>query len=290
MNSLVSYPERGIGGNSSYRGNCSPLLIEDLIKQYKLESISDYACGSNTTFDAASRLGIKSKTTDLSMGFDLIDSEITDINDFIFYHPAYWDIIKYSGNMYGDKPFKNDISRIADYKEFMEALNYTVMKQYASLRQGGRMAILMGDIKRKGKLYSMILDIIKLGTIENIVIKAQHNTVSGRKTYSNNNFIPIVHEYLLILRRDSAYIDTLKVTNDIVFDIRDSTILSWKDVVFAVISKAKKPLTLNEIYDALKYHRKAQMNEHYKEKIRQTLSVNDTVFKRVDKGVYFLAA
>ena len=31
LTSIVSYPERGIGGSNRYRGNCSPKLIEDLI-------------------------------------------------------------------------------------------------------------------------------------------------------------------------------------------------------------------------------------------------------------------
>lgn len=30
MQSIVSYKDRGIGGNSHYRGNCSPRLIEDM--------------------------------------------------------------------------------------------------------------------------------------------------------------------------------------------------------------------------------------------------------------------
>ena len=29
LTSIVSYPERGTGGNNRYRGNCSPKLIED---------------------------------------------------------------------------------------------------------------------------------------------------------------------------------------------------------------------------------------------------------------------
>ncbi len=31
LTSIVSYPERGEGGNNRYRGNCSPRLIEDLL-------------------------------------------------------------------------------------------------------------------------------------------------------------------------------------------------------------------------------------------------------------------
>ena len=29
LTSIVSYPERGEGGNNRYRGNCSPKLVED---------------------------------------------------------------------------------------------------------------------------------------------------------------------------------------------------------------------------------------------------------------------
>ena len=35
LTSIVSYPERGTGGNNRYRGNCSPKLIEDLIEASK---------------------------------------------------------------------------------------------------------------------------------------------------------------------------------------------------------------------------------------------------------------
>ena len=35
LTSIVSYPERGNGGNNQYRGNCSPKLIEDLIRFFK---------------------------------------------------------------------------------------------------------------------------------------------------------------------------------------------------------------------------------------------------------------
>ena len=51
MKSVVSYEERGNYGNSRYRGNCSGRLIEDLIDQYKLESLSDYMVRGGTTED-----------------------------------------------------------------------------------------------------------------------------------------------------------------------------------------------------------------------------------------------
>lgn len=36
MKSIVSYPDRGQGGRNSYRGNCSPRMIEDIIEQYQI--------------------------------------------------------------------------------------------------------------------------------------------------------------------------------------------------------------------------------------------------------------
>ena len=78
LTSIVSYPERGEGGNNKYRGNCSPKLIEDLIGFFKPEEICDYMCGSGTTASAASKMGIGSHCYDLHSGFDLLNSEILE--------------------------------------------------------------------------------------------------------------------------------------------------------------------------------------------------------------------
>ena len=48
LTSIVSYPERGTGGNNRYRGHCSPKLIEDLIGFFRPAEICDYMCGSGT--------------------------------------------------------------------------------------------------------------------------------------------------------------------------------------------------------------------------------------------------
>ena len=51
MQSIVSYPDRGLYGRNNYRGNCSGLLIKDLIDQYHLNGLSDFMVGSGTTED-----------------------------------------------------------------------------------------------------------------------------------------------------------------------------------------------------------------------------------------------
>jgi hypothetical protein len=296
MNSIVSYPARGIGGSSRYRGNCAPQVVADLIDQFHWSELSDYMCGSGTTEDVCNQKGILSHCYDLNRGFDLMSMEIPERNEAIFWHPPYGDMVQYSDNMYrssdiiekyGIDPAKSDISRIHDWDEFVRAMNFCCMKQFTSLERGGRMAILMGDMKRKGKLYSMLCDIAKPGTIENIVIKAQHNCMSSGKTYSNRSFIPIVHEYILILRKDSGLYYPVAVTKKCVRDIRDVASASWRDVVADVMDASGRPMALGEIYSRIAGHVRCESNGHWKEKVRQTLQAYP-IFKAEKRGVWAL--
>ena len=298
LTSIVSYPERGEGGNNRYRGNCSPKLIEDLIHFFKPHEICDYMCGSGTTKDAADKCGIQSRLYDLHSGFDIMNSEIQERPEFIFWHPPYWDIIKYSDVMYkasdveskyGYNPMQFDLSRIPDWDGFVEAMNHAMLKQFASLEKGGRMAVLMGDIKKKSKLYSMISEIVKPGTLENIIIKAQHNCFSDNTQYSGS-FIPILHEYVMIVRKDNAlYIPVISV-NKTKDDIRDMSMVTWKDVVAAVLEECPSAVPLSYLYEQIESHEKTKSNKWWKEKIRQTLQCNPTHFVNTDKGMWCLRA
>ena len=296
LTSIVSYPERGEGGNNRYRGNCSPKLIEDLIGFFKPTEICDYMCGSGTTKAAADKCGIQSKLYDLHSGFDIMNSDIKERPEFIFWHPPYWDIIKYSDvmykasdvqNRYGYDPRKLDLSRIPNWEQFVEAMNYAMMKQFASLEKGGRMAVLMGDIKKKGKLYSMLAEIIKPGTLENIIIKAQHNCFSDNTQYSGN-FIPILHEYVMIVRKDTPLLVPVIVAKEIKADIRDMAGATWRDVVAAVLEECTEAVTLTYIYEQIEPHKKAQNNKHWREKIRQTLQINPNHFHNTERGMWVL--
>jgi len=290
MRSIVSYPERGPFGDNKYRGNCSGQLLLDLHKVYKFSAVSDYMRGSNTIGQAAEMLGIKSNTYDLNMGFDLVNDEIHERNEFIFWHPPYWDIIKYSGYQYGDKPLPNDLSYIADYNEFIRLYNYCLGKQFASLKTGGRIAILIADVKKRGKLYSILLDGCKLGTVEQIVIKEQHNCMSDTWKYVNNDFIRIAHEYLLILRRDNPYLYEIKITKTMELDVRDGLKITWKDLVASVLEKLGGEASLKDIYKEIDGHKKARNNPHWEEKVRQTLQIYRSIFESRGRGIWKLVA
>lgn len=296
LTSIVSYPERGEGGNNRYRGNCTPKLIEDLIGFFKPQEICDYMCGSGSTRDAAEKCGIKSHIYDLHSGFDLLNSEIPERPQFIFWHPPYWDIIKYSDVMYkasdveekyGYDPRKSDLSRIQDWDKFVEVMNYAMMKQFAALEKGGRMAVLMGDIKKRGKLYSMLSEIIKPGTAENILIKAQYNCFSDNTSYSGS-FIPILHEYVLIVRKDNPLLIPIITTKKLELDIRDMHGATWRDIVAAVLEDEGRSVPLSVLYEKIEPYKKARQNQWWKEKVRQTLQLHPDHFESTQRGMWQL--
>jgi len=297
MKSVVSYPNRGEYGNNMYRGNCSGLLINDLIDQYKIKGLSDYMVGGGTTRDVCQERNISGTFLDLNRGFDMMTMDIPDRPENIFWHPPYGGMIIYSDIMYkaqsiisqyGFDPRENDLSRANDWNDFVNKMNYCMLKQFSCLEKGGRMFVLMGDWKQKGKLYSMLCDIAKPGTLEQIIIKMEHNCMSDRSTYSNMNFVPISHEYVMVVRKDMATIIPISMAKRHQMDLRDCMSVTWRDVVAAVLEDAGKPLALREIYQAIDGHKKCDANPHWKDKIRQTLQTWSG-FRHVSEGVWAAA-
>src|SRR5699024_2318554 len=119
--------------------------------------------------------------------------------------------------------FKDDLSNDFSYDEYIQKLNVVNAKIYQALLKGGRHALLIGDIRKKGKYYSIIKDMMWFGDLESHIIKAQHNCLSSTKVYSNNNFIPIVHEHLLVFRKNDAKETPIKQTSTKLFDIINFT-------------------------------------------------------------------
>lgn len=299
MESIVSYPDRGSYGKNSYRGNCSGLLIKDLIAQYRLGGLSDFMVGSGTTEDVVREAGIRGAFADLNRGYDMMSMDIPERAENIFWHPPYHDMIVYSGKQYDTRAVEaatglpsetilaDDLSRCTSWEEFVRKMNYCMMKQFSALEKGGRMFVLVGDMKRKGRLYSMIRELICPGTMENIIIKAQHNCWSERQSYSGN-FVPIVHEYLLVTRKDAGLIVPVSWGTSKEYDMRSFGDSSWRDLVYSVIQENGGRMSLQELYDALKDSAKAKRNAHWQEKVRQTVQ-NIKHFIRTERGTYALA-
>ncbi|MBL5783592.1 DNA modification methylase [Bacillus sporothermodurans] len=195
MNSILSYPSRGKWGKSSYRGNCTGHIIKDLLEFYQPKKFVEVFSGGGTGKDVAIDLGIKNSVhLDLNNGWNGLIHEIPTGSDFTFSHPPYWDIVKYESQR--GSAHEDDLSNNMSYEEFITKLDKVNSKIYAALVNGGRHAFLCGDVRKNKKYYSIIKDMAWIGDLEIHMIKEQHNTVSGRKSY-NGKFIPIAHELFM---------------------------------------------------------------------------------------------
>ena len=303
---ILSFPDRGPWGDFRYRGNCSGWIQAFLIWKYHVRKMAELFSGSGTGYDVAQDMEVQYIGADLNpspvrpgiLSVDAMEEEVPEgfmDADFIFMHPPYSNVcrIHWAGERAGYPDPSGDLKRKdlgnMPWDEFMAALNKIVMKYYSALMSGGRMGILMGDVRR-GKLHSMLMDIVKPGQLEQVIIKAQHNTTSTVSNYSNKNFVPISHEYLLVLKKISPYIINFSIKKDYAMDIRDSRQATWKDVVAAALSNRGGIATLDELYAEIEGHQKCKKNAHWKAKIRQTLQINPSIFIRKDVGLWQFSA
>lgn len=302
---LLSFPERGPWGDNKYRGNCSGWIHAFLIWKYHVSKLAELFSGSGTGYDVCKDMGIQYVGADLNptatrpgiIHTNAVTDEVPEEflgADMLFMHPPYGKEIKipYAGNMYPDPTkelSKTDLGQMP-WDIFMKELNAIVMKYYAAMETGARMSILMGDVRRNG-LHSMLTDIVKPGQLEQIIIKTQHNCVSNGRSYTNKNFVPLVHEYILVMKKIAPYMINFQLPQKYEMDIRDSKTATWRDVVYAVLEKVGtgKPVRLEDIYKEIEGHKKCNSNPHWKEKVRQILQQYEA-FINVEKGVWALAA
>ncbi|MBX3394333.1 MAG: hypothetical protein KF841_03095 [Phycisphaerae bacterium] len=205
LSSIVSYPERcNLWGDARYRGNCDGRLFLGLVLRYGASRIADPMMGSGTTRDVVNWLNRKTGSdiefwgSDLKSGFNLHAHNLTGQYDLIWVHPPYWNIIRYSDN-------PADLSTCDDYSAFRERLTVCLRRCYAALVPGGRLAVLVGDIRKRGRYVSMSRDLFnlegELGELRSVIIKAQHNCRSDGRSYGSLEDVPIRHEVCVIFRK-----------------------------------------------------------------------------------------
>jgi len=79
----------------------------------------------------------------------------------------------------------DDLSRCGSFDEFIEKLRIALINIYEALRKHGHYSVLIGDMRKDGVYRSFQSDIIQVapGALESVVIKAQHNCASDRRSY-----------------------------------------------------------------------------------------------------------
>ena len=183
-------------------GNCSGLLIKDLLQYYKPDVFGDLAVGSGTSIDVAKDLGYTASNTvfsDLNPKYGGVDISSTDMDfplmDFNLFPSA---VLRFPGSsmpvysgkgydgkgMWGDEINPRDGSRITDPRAFKRWFDICNANLYRLLKKGGRMAILMGDSRYKGQYYSMFKNMDLYGELEQVIIKEQHNCLTDSCKYA----------------------------------------------------------------------------------------------------------
>ncbi|MFC0290594.1 hypothetical protein [Bombilactobacillus bombi] len=290
-NSIMNYPERGKWGNPKWRGNCSGYVIYNLLDTFKPKKFVEVFSGGGTGQAVAQDLGYQNSIhLDLVNGWDALTDEIPCASDFVFSHPPYYDIIDYNKQRGSYNP--HDLSNKMPYNQFITLLDKVNENIYNSLEKGGRHAFLVGDVRKAGKYYSIIKDMTWFGDLEDHIIKIQHNTSTANKNYANrssNPLIRITHEHLLIFRKNELWCMNIKYTKDFNADIRQLKNITWHDLIRTAMEQLGKTAYLKDLYELLEGAKKAQNNQNWQAKIRQTLEIHPD-FQNIDRGKYQLIA
>lgn len=74
---------------------------------------------------------------------------------------------------------------------------------YQALDKGGRLAVLIGHVRRQGRYTPIVRDLLNFpyGEIRSSSIKVQHHCTGDRKTYGRMEDVPIRHEYCIVFKK-----------------------------------------------------------------------------------------
>lgn len=261
---VFSSPQRdaGIaGGKSSWRGNHPPTLSKEVFEWLRPRLVADPMSGSGTTGDVAKQMGVACWQGDLHSGFNAVSDEIPALADLVWVHPPYHDMIVYSGQMWGSA-HPDDLSRCPDYETFIKRLDLAHYNAYQAVRPGGHLAILVGDLKRKGQLHPIQRDMRWYGEPVQVVIKLQHNVQSSGKSYGGN-FVAIMHEYLVVMRKPkqfnvNAWLVGVRATTIKPVDQRAIARQGWRSIVWTALEALGGKSALNAIYAQVENHLRVQ--------------------------------
>lgn len=206
--SILSFPDRGYWGHAGYRGNCSGHVYQQLFTVLRPRVFIDPMVGGGTSVEVAHEMGIESYGLDLHSGFNIlkhsIQKTIGKLADLVLSHPPYHDIIRYSGEVWGNKPHPDDLSRCSCEEEFIDKLGIALRNQRAATLPGGYYGVIIGDIRRNGRYCSFQAEVIARmpkSELRAVLIKAQHHTRSEYAQYAHLRMPKIAHEYILLWQR-----------------------------------------------------------------------------------------
>ena len=295
MNSIISFPDRGPWGKSSWRGNASGHVYKSLFEQLQPRTFCDPMVGSGTSVEVAKEMNIEAFGLDLHMGFNAIKDDIGQRIgkqvDLCVSHPPYGAMIQYSGVVWGNTPHPDDLSRCIDDEDFHQKMQLVLLNQREATTPGGFYGALIGDY-RKGGLYTSyqaeMIARMPRDELAGVIIKAQHNCVSDSRTYGRMTMPRIMHEYLVLWQKKAR--PMLILLSDMARSAHDRLQGTWKNIVKLVLVHLGGSSELARIYEAVMESAPSRMaqNPNWKAKVRQVLNSN-TEFASSERGIWSLA-
>lgn len=295
MNSIISFPDRGPWGKSSWRGNASGHVYKSLFEQLRPRHFCDPMVGSGTSVEVAKEMQIEAYGLDLHSGFNAIRDDITSRIgkqvDLCISHPPYGSMIQYSGHVWGTAAHPDDLSRCINDEDFHQKMQLVLLNQREATLPGGFYGALIGDYRKGGVYCSYQAELISRmprDELAAVIIKAQHNCVSDSRTYARMTLPRIMHEYLVLFQKKERAVMVL--LSDMARVAHERLVGTWKNIVKMIMLKLGGQSDLSAIYDAVANSapdRLAQ-NPNWKAKVRQVLNSN-AEFKALERGVWSMA-
>ncbi len=290
---------RGKGGDARYPGNWSPAFIRPLIQYFRDTSgkgdgfiAADAMVGSGTTKDVCDEDGITCDAYDLRPdvrggigGWNALKDDLVRSVDLLMVHLPYWDLYRYS-LIWGHEPHPEDLSTAPTWEEFTQRAGRVLFRLFASVKLGGHLLVLMGSIRRQGRLYEMAMEIPKPAPVAHHIIKVQENVRSANRQYATS-LIRIAHEDCLIFRRDDPYRFTFKLVKEATWDLRDKP-LTWRQAIYAALAKLGGRARLSELYEELEGFAITKASSDYAATVRAKLQTHHQDFMPLGGGVWAL--
>jgi len=202
LTSLYHHDEPGSYGDRAYPGNCGGNLIRDLLLFFQPTQVLDPMTGSGTCRDVCRALDIPCWSNDLHQGVDACEPGALPAQpfDFCWLHPPYW-----RQKLYTTDP--RDLSRTDTLEAFLDRYRLLIANCAASLKSGGRMAILMGDYTdREHGFVPLVYHTKQLAFACGLrqcctdIIRFSHGASSSRKVY-RSSFIPGLHDVCMVFEK-----------------------------------------------------------------------------------------
>ncbi len=294
---LFAYPERGHWGNSRYPGNFSGKFVLDLIDLYKARAVADPFAGGGTTEAVCKEFGVPYWTGDLRDGFNVLEDAMPACSDgtspdLVMFHLPYFDLIQYSGSVWGDTPHPADLSAAPNLDDFIRMANEAQYNAYSHVKQGGHVAILIGSIRRQGVLYPLHRMINLYGQLDVDGIKVQFNTTGARTPHPAMNIALLVTEWVMVMEKPKAWLVPVQIASPVKeFDQHYSERQTWRSMVLSALESYGGTAPLEKVYEVLQTHVRVKEAERqetdWKAIVRRELQAGP--FQSVHRGVWGLA-